>query len=359
MVPNRQPHAISAEQLLDNLSTAVLYLDSKLRPQHLNPACEMLLGVSHRHIRGLTLEQALPQLQHSLPRLRAALTGTTPYTERELTLNHIGEDPITVDCSVTPCQLDGPEPGLLLEFFAMDRHLRGSRDDALQTTHELSRQVVRGLAHEIKNPLGGLRGAAQLLERELPDAALKDYTKIIIGEADRLQNLVDRLLGPNRPPRKERINLHEPLERVRQLIEADLSDEVKLLRDYDPSIPDLEADSEQLIQVFLNIVSNAVQALGQSGRIILRTRARRRLTVAGHAYKLVAQIDVEDDGPGIPPELQERVFYPMVTTRAHGTGLGLSIAQSLIHAHAGLIECRSRPGETVFSTYIPLTSEPL
>jgi two-component system nitrogen regulation sensor histidine kinase GlnL len=242
----------------------------------------------------------------------------------------------------------------LLEFFAQDRHLRITREGQLVAQQQVSREVVRGLAHEIKNPLGGLRGAAQLLERELKDDTLKDYTRIIIGEADRLQKLVDRLLGPNKPPQLTTINLHEPLEHVRQLIEAELSDEITVTRDYDPSIPEFNADRELLIQAFLNILRNAVQAVGDEGRIQLRTRARRRHTLGGRMHRLVAQVDIIDNGAGIPPALQEQIFYPLVTTRPEGTGLGLPIAQHLIHSHGGLIECQSRPGETMFSIYLPL-----
>ncbi len=358
---NRQrPVEVSANQLLDNLATAVLFLDAELRVQYLNPACEMLLGVSHRHVQGQPLEQALPQLADQAARVRDALASGAAYTERELSLQHFGEDPTTVDCTVTPATLGGAR-GSLLEFSALERHLRTSRDDQLQAQHEASRLVVRGLAHEIKNPLGGLRGAAQLLERELAEPALKDYTRIIIHEADRLQNLVNRLLGPNKPPQKVPLNIHQPLEHVRQLVEADLSDEISLVRDYDPSIPDLDADAEQLVQVFLNVLRNAVHALSQEsyvgGRIVLRTRTRRRFPLAGQCQRLAIQVDVEDNGPGVPPELVEKIFYPMITTRADGTGLGLSIAQALVHAHGGLIECRSRPGETVFSIYLPLGPE--
>ncbi|MGH8529941.1 MAG: nitrogen regulation protein NR(II) [Nevskiales bacterium] len=356
-MPNR-PHSpeISPNQLLDNLATAVLFVDTELRVQYLNPACEMLLGVSHRHVQGQPLEQALPQLAEQAARVGEALADGSAYTERELTLQHFGEDPTTVDCSVTPATL-GSARGALLEFSALDRHLRTSRDDQLQAQHEASRLVVRGLAHEIKNPLGGLRGAAQLLERELGEPALKDYTRIIIHEADRLQNLVNRLLGPNKPPQKAPLNIHQPLEHVRQLIEVDLSDEISLVRDYDPSIPDLTADSEQLIQVFLNVLRNAVHAVGDCGRIVLRTRTRRRFPLAGQSHRLVIQVDVEDNGPGVPPELAEKIFYPMITTRPQGTGLGLSIAQSLVHAHGGLIECSSQPGETIFSIYLPLGAD--
>jgi two-component system, NtrC family, nitrogen regulation sensor histidine kinase GlnL len=353
MNPPRKPAVLGSDFVLENLSTAVLCLDTDLAVTYLNTAGEMLLGVSARQVERQPLAQAIPALQVQAPRLRQALKEGAAYTERELRLPLPIEAAI-VDCTVTPFSDGRGARGLLLEFFAQDRHLRISREGQMVAQQQVSREVVRGLAHEIKNPLGGLRGAAQLLERELAEPALKDYTRIIIGEADRLQKLVDRLLGPNKPPQLSSINLHQPLEHVRQLIEADLSDEITIARDYDPSIPDLEADPELLIQAFLNILRNAVQAVGEEGHIVLRTRARRRLTLGGKTHRLVAQVDIVDNGPGIPAALQEQIFYPLVTTRPEGTGLGLPIAQYLIHSHGGLVECQSRPGETVFSIYLPL-----
>ncbi len=343
----------SPQQILENLSNAVLCLDSGLRVSYLNPACEVLFGVSSRYAENQPLAFALPSLAQHQQQLEEALRNRHAYTARELSLPK-GHGTVTVDCSVTPLMGPEGERGLLLELAPLDRHLRISRDDQLLAQHEASRVVVRGLAHEIKNPLGGLRGAAQLLERELDNDTLKEYTQVIIGEADRLQNLVNRLLGPNRPLEMQPINVHEPLERVRQLVEAELSEGISLERDYDPSIPDLEADPEQLIQVFLNIVGNAVQAIGDRGKITLRTRTQRRFTIGPNHYRLVVRIDIADNGPGIDPEMVEQIFYPMVTSRAEGSGLGLSIAQSLINAHGGLIECQSRPGDTVFSIFLPL-----
>jgi len=354
MSPPRKPApALGPDLVLDNLGTAVLCLDTGLGVVYLNAAAEMLLGISARQVERQPLEAAIPALQPHSARLRQALEDGAAYTERELCLQLSGE-PVIVDCTVTPFADGKSARGLLLEFFAQDRHLRISREGQLAVQQQVSREVVRGLAHEIKNPLGGLRGAAQLLERELVEPTLKDYTRIIIGEADRLQKLVDRLLGPNKPPQLATINLHQPLEHVRQLVEADLSDEITLARDYDPSIPDLKADPELLIQAFLNILRNAVQAVGNEGHIVLRTRARRRHTLGGKTHRLVAQVDIIDNGSGVPSDMQEQIFYPLVTTRPEGTGLGLPIAQYLIHSHGGLVECQSRPGETVFSIFLPL-----
>jgi len=216
--------------------------------------------------------------------------------------------------------------------------------------------MARALAHEIKNPLGGLRGAAQLLDQELQDPELREYTQIIIAESDRLQDLMDKMLGPNKPAQKTLLNIHEVLERVRQLVLVEANKNIQLKTDYDPSIPDLYADKNQLIQALLNIVRNAVQAIQTEGEILLKTRIRRHMTIGRKRFKLTIKIDIIDSGPGIKPELMDQIFYPMITSRAEGTGLGLSIAQSLINQHSGLIECESEPGRTVFSIYLPLES---
>jgi two-component system nitrogen regulation sensor histidine kinase GlnL len=212
--------------------------------------------------------------------------------------------------------------------------------------------LIRGLAHEVKNPLVGLRGAAQLLERRLDEAELREYTQVIIGEADRLQALVDRMLGPATLPQHVELNIHEVLERVRQLVEAEAG--LAIDADYDPSIPDLVGDRDQLIQAMLNLLRNAVQSVDGEGRVAIRSRSHRQVTIGQQRHRLVIGIDVIDDGPGIPAEMVESIFYPMVTGRVGGTGLGLSIAQELIHRHGGLIECTSRPGETVFRVLLPL-----
>jgi two-component system nitrogen regulation sensor histidine kinase GlnL len=218
---------------------------------------------------------------------------------------------------------------------------------------------MRGLAHEIKNPLGGLRGAAQLLEKQLDSEELKEYTNVIISEADRLQTLLNRILGPNRMPEKVLVNIHEVLERVRSLVSVEVGDGIKLVRDYDPSIPEVMADPDQLVQALLNIIRNACQALNGEGEVKLRTRVERKFNIGQNSHNLVARINIEDSGPGIPKEMIDKIFFPMVTGRAEGTGLGLSISQSLIEQHGGLIECQSEPGHTVFSIFLPIESEVL
>ncbi len=340
-------------QILDGLTTAVITLDSNLRVVSINSTAESLFGVSRRYALDELFSQAVPQLLPHAGRLREALVAGTGFVERELQLRKSGEEPITVDCTVTPLTL-GRGVGLLLEIQALDRHMRISRDELMLAQQEASRELIRNLAHEIKNPLGGIRGAAQLLERDFPDSEHREYTRVIIREVDRLQNLVNRLLGPNRVPQKAPVNIHEVLEHVRQLVEAEAPAGVRFLRDYDPSIPDLVGDREQLIQAVLNIVRNALQAVGSEGGIALRSRTRRQYTIGPTRHRLVAQLDIEDDGPGIPTAMIDKIFYPMVTMRPEGTGLGLPISQYLVHTHGGLIECRSRPGSTVFSIFLPL-----
>lgn len=344
---------VSPETLLEGLTTAVVCLDAELRVSSLNAACEALFGISRRIVQGQPLPIGLPHFAAHEARLRQALDAGSGFIEREMQLSRGGEEPVTVDCTVTPLLL-GKKPGLLVEMAPLDRHLRITRDELASAHFDASRELIRGLAHEIKNPLGGIRGAAQLLEREFPDSQHREYTRVIIREADRLQNLVDRLLGPSRPLQRKPLNVHEAIEHVRKLIEAEASPAVRVLRDYDPSIPELVADREQLVQAFLNIARNAMQAIGGAGQIVFRSRARRQVNIGGQLHKLVALVEVEDSGPGVAPDMLEKIFFPMVTTRAGGSGLGLPIAQYLVHSHGGAIECRSRPGCTVFSVALPL-----
>ena len=342
------------DTILDNLKTSVVCLDDGLRVTYLNTASEILFNVSARHCTGASIERALPCLTAQRERLFAALADGAAFTEHELHLNPSADEALTVDCSVTPFIDSGGRSALLLEFLSLDRQLRISRDHQMHNQHLANREMIRGLAHEIKNPLGGLRGAAQLLEREIGDDGLRDFTAVIIREADRLQQLVDGMLGPRQPPDKQSLNIHEPLEHVRRLIAAERPDGINVQRDYDPSIPAVFADRGQLVQILFNLMGNAVAALGDRGTIELHTRTQRRFTIGGVQHRLVVRVDVVDDGPGIPPELLPRIFLPMVSSRADGGGMGLPIAQYLSHLHDGLIECESRPGQTVFSLFLPL-----
>jgi two-component system nitrogen regulation sensor histidine kinase GlnL len=322
-------------------------LDDRLHLKYLNPAAENLFEVSRRQVKG----HYWPDVAHTASlkdRLLEALRTRVPFTERELELYTAPGTRMTVAFTVTPLDRES----LLLEIMQVDRQLRIAHEELLLTQQRSARELLRGLAHEIKNPLGGLRGAAQLLDHELADADLKEYTQVIIGEADRLRNLVDRMLGPNNVPDRRPTNIHQVLEHVRSLVDAERYPNLTIDREYDPSIPELSADAELLIQAFLNIVRNAAQA--GAHRILLRSRTERQFTIGHYRYKLALRVDVIDDGAGIPAELQQNIFYPMVTGRADGTGLGLSIAQSLINQHQGIIEFTSEPGQTLFTIYLPL-----
>lgn len=344
------------KRIIENLHTAVLLLDSDLRLEFMNPAAEMLFAVSASRFIGHPAQEVLIDRELSAA-LKQVLVSGTPITERELVLN-LGYRPrVTVDLTAIPLSDSECKEALLVEMKQVDRQLRITREEGLLAQSNATRALVRGLAHEIKNPLGGLRGAAQLLERELNNEELKEYTNIIISEADRLQALMNRMLGPNTLPRKRLLNIHEVMERVRQVVAAELNEEVAINRDYDPSIPELYADADQLIQAIMNLVRNAAQAVGDHGEITLRTRTLRRYTIGHILHKLVARIDVIDNGPGIAPEMRESLFLPMVTGRADGTGLGLPIAQSLINQNDGLIEWESRPGHTVFTVLLPIESD--
>jgi len=344
-------------RILDNLTTVTLLFDSDLKLRYMNPAGEALFQVSARHVVGQDAKSLIycpgGLVQANLKR---SLSSGRPFTEREMSLPLSEERSVMVDCTVIPLSPREGEPGLLVELQQIDRQLRISREEHLMAQHEATRDLVRGMAHEIKNPLGGLRGAAQLLEQELDGAALKEYTQIIINEADRLQSLVDNMLGPNRLPRLAQVNIHTLLERVRSLVTAEFGSGVRFVRDYDPSIPDLLLDSDRIIQALLNIVRNAARAVfGMSdGEICIHSRIQRQFTIGHSRHRLVVQLVIEDNGPGVPKEIQEKIFYPMVTASEDGMGLGLSISQSLINMHGGLVECNSKPGKTEFTVLLPL-----
>ncbi|CAM0557256.1 Sensory histidine kinase/phosphatase NtrB [Vreelandella titanicae] len=341
------------QRLLEHLTTAVLLLDGELRVRWMNPAAEALLAVSLSRVHGISLDTLLGgdvSIDEVLAKARDAFH---PYTQREARITPLNSEPLTVDYTVTPLSDDE----LLLEVEPRDRLMQISREEALTTRQETIKVLARGLAHEVKNPLGGIRGAAQLLERDLDDPALREYTHIIVEEVDRLRDLVDSMLGPNRMLKHEPVNIHKVLERVRALLIAE-HPSVTISRDYDPSLPDLSGDESQMIQAVLNVARNAVQAMSDAQTpeptLILRTRARRQFTLGAERHRLVSEVAVIDNGPGIPDTLQETLFYPMVSGRAEGSGLGLSIAQSILHQHQGLIECDSRSGHTEFRLLIPM-----
>jgi len=336
------------------MSTSIMVLDQSMMVLYINPACEMLFEISRRKACGKYWSSLVSDSQALTERMITAIKEGHPFTEREVKLEVYGNRILTVDCSVTPLYEPNSEPSLLVELQYMERQLQITREENLISQSQAVRALVRGLAHEVKNPLGGLRGAAQLLERELDSDELKEYTRIIIDEADRLQQLVDQMLGPRTLPNKSMINIHHVLERVYALIKAEAGKGIEIVRNYDPSIPEIYADTDQLIQSTLNLVRNAIQSMGDHGKLELRTRTKRQFTIGHQRYKLVVLIEVIDDGPGIPQEMQDQIFLPMITSRADGTGLGLSIAQSMINRHNGLIEFNSKPGKTVFRILLPL-----
>jgi two-component system nitrogen regulation sensor histidine kinase GlnL len=283
---------------------------------------------------------------------RVVATGDHYANEMRLAPTEVHNEERIVDCRVSPIVTN--DACLLVEITDVTRRNKIGRENALLIQHGAGRQMIRQLAHEIKNPLGGIRGAAQLLERQLDDAELREYTDVVISETDRLAALVDQLLGPGGPPNKQPVNVHELLEYVVRIIEVEDKRNIKIRRDYDPGLPNIDLDRDQIVQAFLNLVRNATAALEGQGTLTLRSRASTNFTIGDIRHRVIATIEIEDDGPGIPADLQDSIFYPMVTSRPDGTGLGLPAAQELLSRHGGLIEFESRPGRTVFSVRIPL-----
>lgn len=355
-----------SSRILDSLSTSVLIVDRDRQLLYLNVSAETLFGVSRNQVRG----RPLAELLHDSAALdavidRAAKTSR-PFSRRELALRPIyGDGELILDCTVVPYEESGAPGAVVIEISDATQHQRITRETALLTQIGGSRLMIRQLAHEIKNPLGGLRGAAQLLARQLDDASMREYTTVIISEADRLVTLVDTLLGPGHAPRKEQINIHELLQHVGHLLAADAPPGVVVERDYDPSLPPLRLDRNLIIQAMLNLGRNALQALASNvtpntahnparpGRLVLRTRALTNVNIGARRYRLVASVQFEDNGPGVPEHLRDTLFYPLVTGRADGTGLGLAVAQDLVSRHDGLIEFESRPGLTIFTILLP------
>jgi len=354
------PQPVAALELLDSLVTSVFLLDRDLHITYLNAAAQTLLGLSPNQALGRRITDAVRGAESLLPLFERARRGGEGVLQRELAWPAPGGVDRILDCAVTEVALGGDANGLLLEIEDITQHRRLTRENALLAQLGGSRLMVRQLAHEIKNPLGGLRGAAQLLERELLDPALREYTRVIISEADRLTNLLDCMLGPGRPPAKQLVNVHELLERVYRLLRGEAAEEVAIDRDYDPSLPAIEVDPNHIIQAMLNLGRNAIQALSggrvESPRLILRTRVASNVGIGGQRHRLVASIQFEDNGPGVPVEIRDTIFYPLVSGRSDGSGLGLGIAQDLVSRHGGLIEFDSTPGRTIFVIYLPMDS---
>jgi two-component system, NtrC family, nitrogen regulation sensor histidine kinase GlnL len=355
------PAALSG---LDPLATAVVLVDAELTVRYMNPAAENLFEMSSKNVAGQALGELFTESRLLMAAIEHARATSASYTEHELELGVNGRGRLHLSCTVTPVETaaagaDGSE--LLLEFRHIAQQLRIAREERMHEQSQATRELIRNLAHEIKNPLGGIRGAAQLLDRELERPNLHEYTQVIMKEADRLQSLMDRLLTPHRLPQPGQLNLHEVLERVRSLTEAEFPHGVVIERDYDVSLPSIKGDKEQLIQAMLNIVRNAAQAVVGAGRrkgtILLRTRVVRQVTLARRRYRHALAVDIADDGPGVPAELRERVFHPLVSGREGGSGLGLTLAQTFINQHHGLVSFESVPGNTIFTVLLPVDEE--
>lgn len=339
-----------AELVLNSMLTQILIVDNNLAICYLNAAAQQLLAQSSRKLVGTNFSELFSSLSLDVDLLQSTLQQEQGFTDNEVELIIHNQRYIF---SVTAQRLS--EERILIEMMPLDNQKKLSQEQLQQAQQLAARELVRGLAHEIKNPLGGLRGAAQLLGKALTDPALQEYTEMIMAQADRLRNLVDRLLGPQQPSRRIKQNLHIAIEQVYQLLRIEKPHNIELIRDYDPSLPELIHDPEQIEQVVLNIARNALQALAANGgKITIRTRTAFQVTLHATRYRLCARIDIEDDGPGIALALQDTLFYPMVSGREGGNGLGLSIARSLIDQHQGKIEFSSWPGHTLFSVYLPI-----
>jgi len=337
---------------LEYLATAVILLDDESRIAYLNPAAEQLFDVSGKNLRGLPMQQVFTHTEQLASAMRQAVHNNSSFIEHDLTLGTHAHGKLHLRCTATPLQL--AKRYLMLEFHPMDRPLKLAREEQMLDQTQASRLLLRNLAHEIKNPLGGIRGAAQLLEQELEKPALREYTQVIIQEADRLRSLMEKLLSPQNASHYSALNIHEVLERVRSVVLAEMPEGLVIRRDYDISLPALIGDKEQLIQVMLNIVRNAAQAMQGNGLIVLRTRIARQVTLIKRRYRMAVMVQIIDNGPGIPAELQDKIFYPLVSGRADGHGLGLTLAQDFVSQHHGIIEFDSEPGRTCFTVLLPL-----
>jgi two-component system, NtrC family, nitrogen regulation sensor histidine kinase GlnL len=344
----------TATRTIENLATAVLLFNKDLQLISINSAGEGLLSVSHKRVLAMTPKQIWPNSSFIFEAIKRSLYLGNTCIERGVDLNLYNGQQVKVDCMITPVVVNDVGEEILVELVDAHAFARVMQEANQESVQEAAKESVQGMAHEIKNPLGGIRGAAQLLERELDDKGLIEYTGIIINECDRLRKFVDRMLTTSTQPVKSDMNIHEVLEYVISVVRAENSHRLNIKKDYDPSIPSIKADREQIIQAVLNLLRNAVQAIEEDGYITLVTRIQRQVTIRQRLNRHIIEIDIIDDGPGIPPEIESGAFYPMVTGRAEGTGLGLSIAQQLIQSHGGLINYERKDNNTVFSILLPM-----
>ncbi|WP_338798983.1 nitrogen regulation protein NR(II) [Acidovorax sp. DW039] len=344
-------------QSFDLLSTLIAVLQSDGAVQFANAALENTLGLSRRTLEGADFSTFFTDPALLQTALSGAKVQDFAALRFEASLRRLTQDALPVHVNVAASERSGE---MLVELWPLEQQARQDREERLREQALANKELIRNLAHEIKNPLGGIRGAAQLLEMELDSRDLKEYTQVIIHEADRLQSLVDRLLAPHRHPHLVGdVNIHEVCERVRSLVLVEYPQGLKVVRDYDTSIPEFRGDRAQLIQALLNVVQNAAQALtdriAQGDAVItLRTRVARQVTFGRQRYRLALELHVIDNGPGVPDAIKERIFYPLVSGRDGGSGLGLTLAQTFVQRHHGLIECDSVPGRTDFRILIPL-----
>ena len=348
--------AIPALTGLELLGTAILLVDQDKNVHYANPSAENLFEASSKTLIGQNVS-AIFQDEVLDAAIDYARANHCSYTENDLRIGAFGRARLLLSCTANPVELDGWVAGwrgLLLEFRHIEQQMKIAREERLLDQSQANRELIRNLAHEIKNPLGGIRGAAQLLERELERPNLHEYTQVIMKEADRLQLLMDRLLTPHRLPQPAPLNIHEVLERVRSVIVAEYPQGITVVRDYDTSLPHLTGDREQLIQAVLNVVRNAAQAMHGKGRITLRTRIARQATLARRRYKQAIQVQIIDNGPGIPEAIRDKVFYPLVSGREGGSGLGLTLVQNFVTQHQGTVEFDTRPEGTTFTLLLPI-----
>lgn len=348
---------VPPDNLLDNLSTAVLILDDDMCIQYANHAAQALFERSFNLLMECSIYQFIGSSSLDIDRLKESMQHGDSYSDSEVNITFLDGRHTQTDVSVTN-MLDSGSKRLLLEIRLIEQQKKITQENHQWAQQQAARELVRGLAHEIKNPLGGIRGAAQLLSKELKSPDLKEFTSVIIEQSDRLRNLVDRLLGPNVRPKFHWYNVHEVLEKVCMIVDLDPSHSIRIVRDYDPSIPDLYVDQDMIQQATLNIVRNSVQVLmlhpDIAGEIRIVTRIERRVIIHGASFPLCVKIGIVDNGPGIPTELKDTLFYPMVTNKTDGSGLGLSISQTLVGHHRGKIEVDSWPGRTEFTLYLPI-----
>lgn len=343
------------KSIFDNVVSSIFLLDQQLCVHHNNPAAEQLLKLSSKRMAGSHLNTLFHHLSSNTQLFSQVFETDQGFTDNLATLICVDGRSVTIDLSVSPIEVE-QQHLLLVEIRQVDQQQRISQEMQQLTQQQLAKNLVKGLAHEIKNPLGGLRGAAQLLHRQL-DESNQEYTQMIMEQADRLNNLVERLLGPNTHHQHQLHNIHQVLEKIIQLVSIELPKDIHIERDYDPSIPDISIDDEQIQQALLNIIQNAIQAMGDSGHLTIMSRVTSQVTINGKRHRLAIEIKIIDNGPGIAPHLHNTLFYPMITGRAQGTGLGLSIAQTLVQQHNGRIDFKSRPGFTEFTVSLPVIKE--